>query len=218
MNKEKLFKILNITKNVLCGLIISILVIVVMFIFISKVNGDTPTFFGYTIYRVTTGSMEPQLMIGDVILSKNIEDPSELKVGDVVTFNGTGDLNGMMITHEVYKNPYINEDGIEMLQTKGIANAIPDEEITSDSVVSIMICKITFLQYIYSFFLSPWGLLIFIGFLILIFMKEIVNIVKIMTGTYKDPDEEEENINDIIERLQAEKLEELKEKHENDDN
>lgn len=210
VSKEKVFKILNIIKKVLCGLLIGILVIFVMLVLIARINGDIPSFFGYTIYRVSTGSMEPELSVGDVILSKSVEDPSELKIGDVITFDGTGDLQGMMITHKVIKEPYINDDGVEMLQTQGVANEVPDDEIRSDSVVSIMVCEISFLQYIYSFFLSPWGLLIFIGLLILIFMKEIINIVKILTGTYKDPDEEETDINEIIDRLQAEKIEQLK--------
>ena len=203
MSKEKIFKILNIVKKVLCGVLISVFVVTALFTFISKVNGEIPSFFGYTIYRVSSGSMEPELMVGDVILSKNVDDPSELKIGDVVTFNGSGEFSGMIVTHEVIKAPYINEQGVEMLQTKGIANEIADDEITSESVLSKMVCKIAFLQHLYNFFLSPWGLIIFICLLILLFIKEIITIVQILTGTYKDPDDAED-INEIIERLQKE--------------
>ena len=54
----------------------------------------------------------------------------------------------------------------------------------------------------YEIFLSPWGLLIFIGLLLFVFFDELLNIVRIVTGNYKD--EDEEDINDIIARIQRE--------------
>ena len=69
-----------------------------------------------------------------------------------------------------------------------------------------MVCKLGFIDTLYNIFLSPWGLLIFIAVLLLIFVDEIVVIIRILTGhdkTAKDGD-----INEIIDRLQREKQEE----------
>lgn len=203
MNKNKIFRILSIVKDVICWTLIICLALTIVMFFISKVSGNVPSLFGYSVYRVSSGSMEPELSVGDVILSHEVKNPQELKIGDIVTYNGSGEFDGKIITHEVIKAPYKDANGVYMLQTKGTANEIPDAEIRADSVISIMICELAFLPMLYNFFLSPWGFIIFIALLILIFADEVVNIVKILTGndvTEKDA----EDINDIIGRISAE--------------
>lgn len=151
--------------------------------------------------------MEPELSVGDVILDKRITDNSQIKNGDVITFYGSGELSGMLVTHKVIKEPYLDENNDLMLQTQGTANDTPDDPITADSVMSEMVCKIPFLNFLYDLFLSPWGLLLFIGLILITFVDEVINIVKILTGnskTAKDADD----INDIISRIQSEKTEE----------
>ena len=86
--ESKLRKTLRIIKNVLCWGVLAILVLTVVVFMSSKVNGKAPTFFGYSILRVSTGSMEPELMIGDVILGKSVDNPNDLKVGDIITYQG----------------------------------------------------------------------------------------------------------------------------------
>ena len=66
------------------------------------------------------------------------------------------------------------------------------------------------LKYLFDFFLSPWGLIIFIGALLFIFFDELLNIVRIVSGNY--PDEEEESIAEIMERIQREDAEKEEEK------
>ena len=185
--ESKLRKTLRIIKNVLCWGVLAILVLTVVVFMSSKVNGKAPTFFGYSILRVSTGSMEPELMIGDVILGKSVDNPN-------------------LVTHKVITAPHKTEDGTYKLQTKGVANDAPDPEISTDDVRYIMVCKLGFIDTLYNIFLSPWGLLIFIAVLLLIFVDEIVVIIRILTGhdkTAKDGD-----INEIIDRLQREKQEE----------
>ncbi len=204
--ESKLRKTLRIIKNVLCWGVLAILVLTVVVFMSSKVNGKAPTFFGYSILRVSTGSMEPELMIGDVILGKSVDNPNDLKVGDIITYQGSGQTEGLLVTHKVITAPHKTEDGTYKLQTKGVANDAPDPEISTDDVRYIMVCKLGFIDTLYNIFLSPWGLLIFIAVLLLIFVDEIVVIIRILTGhdkTAKDGD-----INEIIDRLQREKQEE----------
>lgn len=92
----------------------------------SKVNGKTPSLFGYSVLRVSTGSMQPELMIGDVILGKSVDNPTALKVGDIITYRGSGQTEGLLVTHKVVVAPYKTADGTYKLQTKGIANDAPD--------------------------------------------------------------------------------------------
>lgn len=208
-HESKLRKTLRIIKNVICWGVLAILVLTVIVFMGSKVNGKTPSLFGYSVLRVSTGSMQPELMIGDVILGKSVDNPTELKVGDVITYQGSGQTEGLLVTHKVIVAPYKTADGTYKLQTKGVANDAPDPEISTDDVRYIMVCKLGFIDTLYNLFLSPWGLLIFIAVLLLIFFDELVVIVRILTGHDKSP--KDGDINEIIDRLQKEKLQQKSE-------
>lgn len=211
MKKKKIFRVINLIKNIICWTLVVILVFTLVIFFTSRIDGSTPSVFGYSIFRVSSGSMEPELMVGDIILDKEVENPEDLKVGDVITFR-SDNLGDMLVTHKIIKAPY-EENGELKLQTKGIANDVADKPISADDVKGIMICKVDYLDTVYNIFLSPWGLLILIALIVIIFFDEIITIVKILTNNDKSA-KEAENINDIIDRLQAEKLREQAEKAE----
>lgn len=209
MKKNKVFRIIKLIKNIICWTLIAVLVFTLVVFFMSRINGSTPSVFGYSIFRVSSGSMEPELMVGDIILDKTVDNPEDLKVGDVITFKNN-DYGDMLVTHKIIKAPY-EENGKLMLQTKGIANEVEDKPICVDNVKGIMICKVDYLDTVYNVFLSPWGLLILIALIVIIFFDEIITIVKILTNNDKSV-KDADDINEIIDRLQAEKLKEQAEK------
>lgn len=209
MKKNKVFRIIKLIKNIICWTLIVVLVFTLVVFFMSRINGSTPSVFGYSIFRVSSGSMEPELMVGDIILDKTVDNPEDLKVGDVITFKSS-DYGDMLVTHKIIKAPY-EENGKLMLQTKGIANEVEDKPICVDNVKGIMICKVDYLDTVYNVFLSPWGLLILIALIVIIFFDEIITIVKILTNNDKSV-KDADDINEIIDRLQAEKLKEQAEK------
>ena len=208
---KKRFRVIKAIVNVLCWIFVAVIVLTLALSLISRLNGETPSIFGYSILRVSSGSMEPELKVGDIILDKAVDNPEELKVGDVITFKSV-DYSGLMVTHKIIKAPY-EENGELMLQTKGLANDLADKPIKANDVKGVMICKVDYLDTVYNIFLSPWGLVILIALIIIIFFDEIITIVKILTNNDKSV-KEAENINDIINRLQAEKLKEQAEKAE----
>lgn len=203
LKKNKFVRVLLTIKNVICWAMIVCLALLIVTMIYTRIKGEVPSVFGYSILRVSSGSMEPELMVGDVILDKNVDDVQSLKVGDVITYEGSGELSGMLVTHKVIKAPYQSEDGTYYLQTKGVANEVADKEISADRVVSIMVCKIPQLDALYNLFLSPWGLLIFIVLIVLIFFDELVAFVRAVTGNSKSA-KDAADINEIIERLTAE--------------
>lgn len=219
MKKSAVFKVLRIVKNVICWLLLIVFVATMAVVFISKINGEPPVIFGYSIYRVSSPSMTPELLEGDVILDQVVDDPMSLKVGDNITFKGSGNTEGKLITHKIIVAPQY-ENGVLKLQTKGIANEIPDKPITVDRIKGKMVCKLEFLNIVYEIFLSPWGLIILIALILVIFIDEIIVIVRILTGNDKDA-KDADDINEIIDRLQAEKqaqaLEEKKKQGEKSD-
>ena len=91
--------------------------------------------------------------------------------------------------------------------TKGDANKTDDGEIKYSDILTKMQRKLVILTNLYSFFFSPWGLIIFIAFLILVFGNEVMNLIHISVGKYDDS--KEENISEIIERIQREDAEKL---------
>ena len=85
--------------------------------------------FGYTIFSVATGSMQPTLNINDIIIIK-ITD--EVKEGDIITFSE----NNEFITHRVLKKN--NETFI----TKGDSNNTEDNPVNKENIIGKFVCRI----------------------------------------------------------------------------
>lgn len=194
--------VLKIVKKVVSYILLAVLVFLVITFLLTRIMGGTPSLFGYTLHRVETGSMEPELMVGDVTLNSNVSAPDEIKVGDIITFQGDERFNNRKVTHRVLVEPYLDDQREWVLITRGDANKVDDGEIKYSSVESKVKRKVVFLSWIYNFFFSPIGLITFIVLLLVIFSDELFILVKSMTGNYDDG--ETENISEIIERIQKE--------------
>ena len=127
MNLKKVAKII---VNTLCILLFIILVLViyakVKITFTSdKANAN---YFGYRIFEIASGSMEPTLKINDVVLIKVGKD--NIKEDDIITYI---DSNDAVITHRV-----LRVDGDNLI-VKGDANNTTDSPITRSQVVGKMV-------------------------------------------------------------------------------
>ena len=78
---RKALNIAKIVKNIVCWTLVAVLVFIVITFLLARVNGGTPSVFGYTLHRIETGSMEPELHVEDVILCKDISDVKEVQAG-----------------------------------------------------------------------------------------------------------------------------------------
>lgn len=97
-------------------------VILIFFILLNILSMNNKSFFGFRIYRVISGSMQPALQIGDVIIIKKANNYAEK---DIITYD-----NGLTtITHRIKS---INGDEII---TEGDANDAPDKPITKDRIL-----------------------------------------------------------------------------------
>lgn len=208
MKKKK--GIIKRISNIVLTITLVILVLVVAVTVISRITGNTPSFFGYMVFRVSSGSMEPELKVGEVVLVKAVDDISTIDEGDIITYNGTeGNYKGKMITHEVVKAPY-EENGQTYLLTKGVANIEEDPPILAEQVVGELVCKIPFVDVIYSFFLTPWGLILTILLIVLAFAGEFWSIYKLSHSQEDDPPQiDEETIQKAVEKYKEEKNKEI---------
>lgn len=207
---KKALKVGRIIKNIICWTLIAVLTAAIVIFMTTKISGGTPTVFGYSIHRIVSGSMEPTLEIGDVILSTEVKDTSDVHVGDIVTFQGDSRFDNQKVTHRVLVSSYDDGKGNIVIVTKGDTNAIDDGEINFSDVESKFVAKVSFLSDIYNFFFSPWGLIIFIFLLLLIFFDEILNIIRLSVNA--SDHEDTESFEEIVERVKCEQLEEERKK------
>lgn len=119
INKSKRAR--NVKKIIgLC--IFSIIIIIIYNAFLLSVSNtekEQKYVLGFKAFIIETGSMEPELKIGDVIIVKECT-PKDLKIGDIITFRSRGEL----ITHRITD---INEE-TGRYSTKGDRNTLNDIE------------------------------------------------------------------------------------------
>lgn len=100
----------------LCGVVGRIILIAVI---LALLPVPAARLFGYAIYEVVSGSMEPAIPVGSAVFVRSAP-PGQLAAGDVIAFHS----HGTVVTHRVTEN-----DAAESrLVTKGDANAQPDPE------------------------------------------------------------------------------------------
>lgn len=81
------------TWNVISTVLVAIVVIIALLLVGARV-------FGLQVYAVLSGSMEPTYHVGSIIYVKSV-DPSEIKVGDPITFVMNEQLT--VATHRVVR-------------------------------------------------------------------------------------------------------------------
>ena len=88
-------------------------------------GGTAKPLFG--AYVIISGSMEPNIHVYDVIISKRV-DPSTLEVGDVITFHSNDTrFYGETVTHRIVE---VIDSKKGIYRTKGDANNVEDEALT----------------------------------------------------------------------------------------
>ena len=120
------------------GIFISFLVIMEASLFYQKVikKSPTPTFMGFGIFHVITGSMNgTSMMEGDLIIIKRSD---EYKVGDIVLFMES-DTAQNPTTHRII---YYNVE-LDKFVTKGDANSGEDKPIAKEQIVGKVVFVIS---------------------------------------------------------------------------
>ena len=115
---------------------------------------SVPYLFGQRSLTVLSGSMEPQLDVGDVVVVDQVP-PLEVRVGDIVTFRDPDDAS-RLITHRVRE---IDVDGTEVaFVTKGDANtSVEHWKVTTDGTIGRVRYHVWRLGYLMFWIRSPLG-------------------------------------------------------------
>lgn len=140
---------MKILKKIIAIIIAIILVLILSFnifnfISIKILGNELPTINGYAYLEVISGSMEPKINIGDIVIIDT--KVNNYKVKDIVTFK---DINGSFVTHRI-----IDIKDNEII-TQGDANNTVDDSITKDQIVGRYISKIDGLGALIKSFKNP---------------------------------------------------------------
>ena len=118
MKNKMLKKIFKIVKSIVNVIVVLLVMSFLLIVCLQRFTNNKISFCDYRIFTVVTGSMEPKYKIGDILIAKE-RDPSEIKVGDAISYVATRDeIKGNVVTHEVV-NITRDEDGSYLFHSKG---------------------------------------------------------------------------------------------------
>lgn len=132
--KNKIKKVLTVIVYIL---LIPLLIYNLSLIFqaVLKPN-ETPSFLGIKTYVIVSGSMQPELDIGDIVVVKDVEE-NELQKGDIISFREGQNV----VTHRIIEIE--NKDNQEQFKTKGDNNnSVDNNPVKMDAIEGKVITAI----------------------------------------------------------------------------
>lgn len=159
--------------NIITSVLIALIVVVAILLAGMKL-------FGFEVFTVLSGSMEPEIHTGSIVYVKKI-DAEDIKEGDVITYMISDDAKSTHRVTEVIKDEptQINPTGYKYM-TKGDANASEDgAPVIYANVIGEVKFSIPLLGYVANYIQNPPGMYVAIAggiiLLILIFLPEILS-------------------------------------------
>ena len=124
-NLERRRKKVETSKNIIAIITYIILIPIILYniiIIIKAANNseEIPSVFGIKTFVIISGSMEPKLNIGDIVIIKKVEE-NELQENDIISFRS----GESVITHRINKI-IIEDTGKIKYETKGDNNNTAD--------------------------------------------------------------------------------------------
>lgn len=150
---------------IICILLIPLLIVNLTIILKSFANPDkVPGFLGFKPLIVLSGSMEPAILTGDLVIVREVPADT-LQEGDVIAFRRAA----AVITHRIMK---INQnDGNTLFYTKGDNNNADDSApVTVDLLEGRYLFRIPRLGSAAMFMQTPAGIVLFVAVPLILFM------------------------------------------------
>lgn len=191
LNKLRENEALQKVGSVLYYLLVILIVLILIVVLLQRVSKNNFAIGGIRIFNIVSESMVPKYNIGDILVAKTI-DPSQIKVGDDIAYQGKVDTyDGKVITHQVIKIE--TENGKYKFHTKGIANDLEDPVITQDQVYGKIVYHTVILSLIGKTINNLFGFyfLIFVPLTILIIIK--IRDIVIAIKERKEDDSEDDS-------------------------
>lgn len=111
--------------NVLVTVLLILTVLLCMYVVIQVLSNGYVNFGGFMLFRVVTGSMEPTIPVGALIVTQQV-DIESIRLDDIICFRTQeAAIWGKIVTHRVV-GVFEGIDGGTLLETKGDANLVMD--------------------------------------------------------------------------------------------
>ena len=191
-------KIFKIIYGIIRFLFVSLMVLYLGFVIYQRISNNA-SIFGYRIFTVATGSMEPVYMVNDVILVKEI-DSKKLKIGDDVAYNDT--KNGIIITHRIVRIE-VNEVGDTRYYLKGVNNEYEDPSVGAEQILGKVQGKVFLVNFINHVVKNIYGFffLVFCPLVLVIFLEIADTIIdnKLDNNEIRLIDDEDDEDDEVLE-------------------
>jgi len=126
---------------------------IVLLLMVAAVSIYLAPHFGWRVDAVTSGSMEPQLLTGSLVVTRPVESDA-IVVGDVITFRQRT-VSENMITHRVID---IGHSSPLYFQTKGDASSYPDPfTVQAQDIIGKICFYVPYIGNITEFLKTPFG-------------------------------------------------------------
>lgn len=154
----------SIPSKVAKGVVLAICIVLAAFVAVnvtlivkSYTNPDkVPDFMCYKPFIVLSGSMEPVILTGDMVLAREVE-PEDIKVGDIIFFLAE---DGIVVTHRVVD---IDRSAGLTFVTKGDANVGTDAvAVKPEQIEGRYIGRAANMGRFALFIQTPVGMLLFV--------------------------------------------------------
>lgn len=161
-------KIIKIVLKILYQILIIFCILLIGVVILQRVSNSNRTILGYRIFRVITGSMEPEYDIGTVVICKETRI-NDIQVGqDIVYFGKYGEYNGKIIMHEVIGIDKDEKGNNVNFHAKGLHSAsVEDPQIKPDQIYGVVKFKSGILTVLYNWATSIYSSFIIVTVLVL---------------------------------------------------
>ena len=211
-------KILNIAKKIFTYLLVAFTVFIMVFTVVTVTTFDKNerSIFGYKFYIVKSDSMslsennkdmKVHFDAGDIVIIKNVDDPTSLKAEDIIAFMSTNEENyGETVTHMI-REVETNANGkVIGYVTFGTNSGADDEALVEpEYVLGVYAGKMPIVGRFFAFVKSTPGYItcILIPFLLLILYNG-VNVITLFRRYKKEQMAEMQAEKDKIDAERAE--------------
>ena len=217
--ESKAKKVIKIVIKLLYQILIIFCALLTAVIILQKISDSNRSIGGYRIFRVITGSMEPEYQVGEVVICKET-DPKNISVGEDIVYLGKyGEYNGKIIMHNVVEIEN-EENGRLTFHAKGLnSSSVEDPKINQDQIYGIVIYKSKLLTILYKLATNIYSVFIIVSILVLNVFLTFKNSKKEKIHKLAEPKEKEDSYQEKeIEIIDEEDNYETDENDESDEN
>ena len=153
--------------SILVTILLIMAVLICLYTVVQVLSNGYVNICGYMMFRVVTGSMEPTIDVGALLLTRET-DITDIDINDIVCFKTQESvIFGEIVTHRVV-NRTTTADGEILLETKGDANPVSDGYyVTQDNFLGKVVWYTgddSMLASVFAFFTNKIGFLAVIVF------------------------------------------------------